>query len=467
MTHYAEMSPEEFRRSGHEVVDWIADYFANIRDVPVLPDMQPGDLVAKLPGSGPEQPEPIDQILEDFRNLIVPASTHWNHPHFHAYFANSAAGAGILAEALSAALNMNHMVWKSSPAGEELEQVVMGWLRDWLGLPPNFFGVIYDTASVSTMHALICAREFVCPEARREGAMSGRLTVYTSEHAHSSVEKGAIAVGFGQDNVRKIPVDAEFRMRPEALRSALEHDLHRGKQPCCIVPTVGTTSTTSIDPVPLIADLAEQAKAWLHVDASFAGSAAIVPEFRWLVDGCSRAQSFVVNPHKWLFTPVDCSAFYTPHPEILKRALSIVPEYLKTSADGTAVNYMDYGVPLGRRFRALKLWFIMRYFGREGVAAILRDHVRWTQDLAQEIAKHPDFELAAPVPLSLICFRYRGTDEQNRTLLERINATRKVFLSHTALNGRFVLRFSVGNVRARRDDLQFAWDIVRDCARGL
>ena len=317
------------------------------------------------------------------------------------------------------------------------------------------------------MHALICAREFVCPEARREGAMSGRLTVYTSEHAHSSVEKGAIAVGFGQDNVRKIPVDAEFRMRPEALRAALEHDVHHGKQPCCIVPTVGTTSTTSIDPVPLVADLAEQCRAWLHVDASFAGPAAIAPEFRWLLNGCARAQSVVINPHKWLFTPVDCSAFYTPHPEILKRALSIVPEYLKTSADGKAVNYMDYGVPLGRRFRALKLWFVLRYFGREGIASILRDHIRWTQELAAEIAAHPDFELAAPVPLSLICFRYRGTDEQNRKLLERINAPRKIFLSHTVLNGRFVLRFSVGNVRTNREDLEFAWAIIRDCARGL
>jgi aromatic-L-amino-acid decarboxylase len=461
------MSPEEFRRAAHEAVDWVADYLATVRDRPVLPRVRPGDLTAQLPPAAPEHGESIHDILRDFRDLIVPATTHWNHPRFHAYFSVSAAAPALIAEMLSATLNVNHMVWKSGPAQAELEQVALGWLRDWLGLPESFFGVIYDTASVSTMHALICAREMVCPEARREGSFGGRLVVYTSEQAHSSAEKGAIAIGIGQDNVRKIPVDAEFRMRADALQEALESDLHRGKQPCCIIPTVGTTSTTSVDPVPAIAAIAERAGAWLHVDASYSGTAAIVPEYRWLLDGCGRAQSIVVNPHKWLFTPVDLSAFYTSRPDILKRALSLVPEYLKTSDDAGAVNFMDYGVPLGRRFRALKLWFVLRWFGRDGVTQILRNHLKWTRELAERIAAHGDFELCAPVPVTLICFRYRGTDEQNRELLDRINASGRAFLSHTVLNGQYVLRLSVGNVRVTPEDLRVTWDTIQSCAAEL
>jgi aromatic-L-amino-acid decarboxylase len=307
----------------------------------------------------------------------------------------------------------------------------------------------------------------VCPEAGREGSAGGRLVVYTSEHAHSSVEKSAIAIGLGQDNVRKIPVDAAFCMRVDALEEAVVSDLHRGKQPCCIVPTVGTTSTTSVDPVAAVAAVAERAGAWLHVDASYSGSGAIVPEYRWLLDGCDRAHSLVVNPHKWLFTPVDLSAFYTSRPDILKRALSVVPEYLKTGEDASALNLMDYGVPLGRRFRALKLWFVLRWFGREGIIQILRNHLAWTHELAAEIEAHPSFELCAPVPVTLICFRYRGTDEQNRELLERINGSGRAFLSHTVLNGRYVLRLSVGNVRAVREDLRITWETVQACSTRL
>jgi len=461
-----DMSPDEFRRAGHAVVDWIAEYLAEIREYPVLPAIQPGDLIRRLPTSGPEKGEPIERLLEDFRALIVPAMTHWNHPRFHAYFSVSASGPGILAEMLTAALNVNHMVWKSSPAASELEQVTLGWLRDWLGLPEGFFGVIYDTASISTMHALVCAREHRSPEARREGSF-GRLTVYTSEQAHSSVEKGAIAVGFGQDNVRKIAVDAEFRMRPEVLREVIEHDVHNGKEPCCIVPTVGTTSTSSIDPVQAIADIAEACGAWLHVDASYAGPAAMAPEFRQILEGCDRADSLVVNPHKWMFTPIDLSAFYTRRPEILRRAFALVPEYLKTSEDARVVNFMDYGVPLGRRFRSLKLWFVMRYFGREGMAEIIRNHVCWARTLAERIAQHADFELSAPVLLSLICFRFRGSDEDNRALLDAINATGKAFLSHTVLNGRFVLRLAIGNIKTTQEDVELVWGVIQDCAAEL
>lgn len=361
------MDAEEFRKYGHEVVDWIADYLADVRDYPVLAQVTPGHLTSELPASGPETGEPMERVLEDFRKLIVPAVTHWNHPRFMAYFSVSASGPGILGEMISAALNVNGMVWKSCPAVVELEQVTLGWVREWMGLPENFTGFIYDTASISTMHAIAAAREMADPEARTEGAgKRGDLVLYTSEHSHSSVEKGAIALGVGQQNVRRIAADPEFRMDPEALRAAVEADVAAGKRPFCVTATCGTTSTTSVDPIARIADVAERYGMWLHVDAAYAGPAAMVPEFRWLLEGASRAQSLVMNPHKWLFTPIDISAFYTTRPDILRRAFSLVPEYLKTAEDPKAVNLMDYGVPLGRRFRALKLWFVLRYYGRRG-----------------------------------------------------------------------------------------------------
>ena len=361
----ADMPPEELRRSGHEVIDWIADYLRDIRELPVLPRVQPGVIRDALPSTAPDHGEEIETILRDFRELIVPANTHWNHPRFHAYFSVSASGPGILAEALTAALNVNHMVWKSSPAGSELELVTLDWLRQWLDLPADYFGMIFDTASISTMHALIAARDFVDPDSRVRGSL-GNLTVYTSEQAHSSVEKGAMAIGMGQANVRKIAVDSEFRMRPAELRSAMQADVNAGRRPCCVVPTTGTTSTSSIDPVKEVVDIGNDFGAWVHIDGAYGGTAAILPEFRPMLDGVERAHSIVVNPHKWLFTPVDCSVLYTREPEVLRRALSLTPEYLRTGQDGSVVNLMEYGVPLGRRFRSLKLWFVMRYFGLEG-----------------------------------------------------------------------------------------------------
>lgn len=461
------MEHEEFRQYGREVVDWITSYLENIRDYPVLPDCRPGDLIDKLPKAGPERGEPMDRVLRDFRELIVPATTHWNHPRFLAYFAVSGSEPGILGEMLTAALNVNGMLWKSSPAVTELEQVTLSWLRQWMGLAPDFFGIIYDTASMSTLHAVAAAREMADPEVRTRGGR-GDLILYTSEHAHSSVEKAGITLGIGQDNIRKIPVDDCFRMRIDLLREAMAADYQAGKKPFCIVPTVGTTSTTSIDPVNAAADLVEQYGAWLHVDAAYGGAAAVVPELQGVMSGAERAHSVVVNPHKWLFTPIDCSILYTARPDILRRAFSLVPEYLKTAEDSTGVvNLMDYGVQLGRRFRALKLWFVLRHFGREGIAAIIRAHLRFAQDLAALIRANPEFEIAAPTPFSVICFRYRGaSDEGNRALLDAVNASGKAFLSHTVLNGRFVLRLAIGNIATTWEDLTEVWQVIQDTAKG-
>lgn len=460
------MNPEEFRRQGHAVVDWIAEYLAHPESYPVLAKVQPGDLIDALPACAPDKGQPMEAILEDFRKLIVPGITHWNHPGFMAYFSITGSGPGILAEALAAALNVNGMLWKTSPAVTELEQVALGWLRQWIGLPPEFFGIVYDTASISTMHAIAAAREKADPEARTRGASPG-LVLYTSEQAHSSVEKGAIAIGIGQQYVRKIGVDDRFRMRTDLLAQAIERDLAAGLRPFCVSATVGTTSTTSVDPVPAIADIAERHNLWLHVDAAYAGAAAILPEFKHILEGAARADSLVTNPHKWLFTPTDFSAFYTRHPDILKRAFSLIPEYLTTAGHPRAVNYMDYGVQLGRRFRALKLWFVLRYYGREGVEAILRSQIAWGQELATLIDADPLFERAAPAPFSVVCFRYRGTDEQNQRLLERINAGGDFFLSHTVLNGRYVLRLAIGNMRTTRDHVLRAWDLIRREAAAL
>jgi len=455
---------QEFRRYGHQVVDWIADYLENIRQYPVLPDVKPGDLIDRLPPAAPECGESMDSILADFERLIVPAVTHWNHPLFFAYFAVSASEPGILGEMLTAALNANGMVWKTCPALTELEQVTLGWLRQWLGLPEEFFGIIYDTASISTLHAIAAAREMADPGARRRGGR-GDLTMYISEHANLSVEKAGMTLGIGQDNIRQIATDDAFRMRVDALHDAMESDRSAGKKPFCVVPTVGTTSTSSIDPVNAIADVAEQYDAWLHVDAAYSGTAAVVPELQSILAGAERAHSVVVNPHKWLFTPIDLSAFYTRKPDILRRAFSLVPEYLKTSEDPRAVNFMDYGVQLGRRFRALKLWFVMRHYGREGIAEMIRSHIRYAQDLAALIRAHPDFEVVAPVPFSLVCFRYRASDEDNRALLEAVNASGKAFLSQTVLNDRFVLRLAIGNLATTWEDVLDAWNLVQQAAK--
>ena len=451
---------DDFRSAAHEAVNWVSEYLEDPRRYPVFPQVKPGDLTDSLPPSAPANGEPFDVILKDFEKLIIPAVTHWNHPGFMAYFACTGSTPAIIAEMLIAALNTNGIHWATSPALTELEQVTLGWLRQWLGLPDEFFGIIYDTASVSTLHAIAAARELADPDARENG---GRpyLTLYTSEQAHSSVEKDAIALGIGRRNVRKIPVDAHFRMRVDALEEAIQRDLAAGKRPFCVVATVGTTSTTSVDPVPAIADLAEKHGLWLHVDAAYAGGAAIVPEFRHLFAGVDRAQSVVMNAHKWLFTPMDLSVFYTRRPDILRRAFSLVPEYLKTEEDPRAINLMDYAIPLGRRFRALKLWFVMRYFGREGICTAIRSHVAMARKFSGWVGGDQRFERMAPNPLSVVCFRFKGTDEENKAILDSVNASGKVFLSHTMLNGKFTIRLAIGNLGTGREDVELAWDLIQ------
>src|SRR5438093_5687343 len=404
-----DMPAEEFRRFGHEIVDWIADYFERIEDLPVLAQVEPGELKAQLPSDPPESGESMETILADVDRLIVPALTHWSHPSFFAYFATSTSAPGIFGELLSAAFDVKSMLWRTSPASTELEEVTLDWLRQMIGLDAGMSGFIYDTASVSSMHAIAAAREGVELRIREEG-MSGRedlplLRVYASEQAHSSIDKGIITLGLGQRALRKIPTDSEFRMDPKALAEAIDEDKRNGMLPFCVVATVGTTSTSSVDPVPAIVEICEKHAIWLHVDAAYAGSAAIVPELRNILDVCDRADSLVLHPHRCLFTHFDLSVLYCRHLDLLRRAFSLVPEYLRTPEQEKVRSGSDYGIQLGRRFRALKLWMIIRYFGHEGLAARIREHCRLAKLFASWIEESPDWELLAPVPFSLVCFR--------------------------------------------------------------
>ncbi|HET9479153.1 MAG TPA: pyridoxal-dependent decarboxylase, partial [Pyrinomonadaceae bacterium] len=448
-----DMNSEEFRRFGHELIDWIAAYFDRIEALPVLPPIQPGDLKTQLPAAPPQTGEPMEQIVADLDHLIVPALTHWNHPSFFAYFATSTSGPGILGELLAAAFDNKAMLWRTSPASTELEEVTLDWLRQMMGLDPGMIGIIYDTASVSSMHAIAAAREGVEQRIREDG-MSGRpdlplLRVYASEQAHSSIEKAVITLGLGQRGLRKIPTDRDFRMDAKALAAAIEEDKRDGYLPFCIVATVGTTSTSSIDPVPEIIPIGEQHAMWLHVDAAYAGSAAIVPEFKSILAGCERADSLVTNPHKWLFTPFDLSVLYCRHLDLLKHAFSLVPEYLRTPEQEKVRNGSDYGIQLGRRFRALKLWMVIRYFGHEGLAARIREHCRLADLFAAWVEESADWELLAPHPLALVCFRAcpsslpeNELDALNEAIMHGVNSSGRALLSHTRLNDKLTLRLS-------------------------
>jgi aromatic-L-amino-acid decarboxylase len=472
-----DMSGEDFRRVGHELIDWIADYFEHIEDLPVLAQIEPGDLKSQLPAAPPQQGEPMQQIVADVDRLIVPALTHWSHPSFFAYFATSTSAPGIFGELLSAAFDNKAMLWRTSPASTELEEVTLDWLRQMMGLDAGMTGIIYDTASVSSMHAIAAAREGVELRIREEG-MSGRqnlplLRVYVSEQAHSSIEKGVITLGLGQRALRKIPVDSEFRMDASALAAAIEEDKANGMVPFCIVATVGTTSTSSIDPIPEIVPICEKHVMWLHVDAAYAGSAAVVPELRHVLAGCERADSLAVNPHKWLFTPFDLSVLYCRHMDLLRRAFSLVPEYLRTPEQENVRSGSDYGVQLGRRFRALKLWMVIRYFGHEGLAARIREHCRLAKLFASWVEADPNWELMAPLPLALVCFRAcpeigggsmreARLDILNEAIMHGVNATGKALLSHTKLNDKLTLRLSIGNIRTTEKHVRQVWELLNE-----
>lgn len=472
-----DLPSRELLRHGSAALAWLAEYLDHPERYPVLSQLSPGDVAAVLPASPPVKGEPMEAILADFERTIVPGITHWNHPSFFAYFAISASVPGIVGELLAAGLDVNGMLWKTSPAATELEQVTLDWLRQMMGLEGGWFGIICDTASISTMLALAAAREARPGLAVRERGLAGRsdlprMRVYCSEHAHSSVDKAAMALGIGHENVVKIEADAEYRMIPGRLAAAIDADRGAGYLPVACVATVGTTSTTSIDPVAPIAALCREHDIWLHVDAAYGGAAALVPELQHVMDGVDQADSLVVNPHKWMFTPVDCSALYTRRPEVLRRAFSLVPEYLTTAHDGDAVNLMDYGVQLGRRFRALKLWMVLRAFGTEGLAARIREHCALAREFAQWVEAEPDWEVAAPVPFSLVCFRYAraGQDEEaltaiNAAIMESVNASGEAFLSHTRLGNRFVLRLALGNLRTERVHVARVWELLRDAGQ--
>lgn len=466
----------EFRRAGYQIIDWIAEYLDHPERYPVLSQVAPGDIKRGLPEAAPASPESIDAILRDFREQIIPGITHWNHPGFFAYFGISGSAPGILGELLMAALNVNAMMWRTSPAATELEERVLDWLRQMLGLPPSFEGVIMDTASISSMLAIAAARQRVPGLDVRRRGLSGRsdcprLRAYVSDQTHSSVEKGAIILGLGQENVIKIASDDRFQMDVGELERAVAHDREAGYLPFFVCATVGTTSTTSVDPVAAIAAVAARHELWLHVDGAYGGIAAILPERREVFAGIEGADSVVVNPHKWLFTPIDLSAFYTRHLETLREAFSLVPEYLRSAAtdSGQVRDYMDYGVQLGRRFRALKLWMVIRRFGVDGLAARIREHIRLAQLCADWIDDSGHFERLAPVPFSTVCFRAHpeGCDEAtldaiNERLLNAVNDRGQVFLSHTRLNGRYALRLAIGNIRSDQAAVAQAWNQLQE-----
>jgi aromatic-L-amino-acid decarboxylase len=439
-------NPDEFRAAGHRMIDWVADYLGGIDDYDVLSRVQPGDIAKQFAAAPDENGRPYDELLADFQSKIVPGITHWNHPAFFAYFSITGSQAGILAELLTAALNANGMLWRTSPSLTELETVTLGWLRDTLGLPSNLFGIINDTASINSFLALAAAREATGLDIRRKG-MTGRglppLRVYCSDQAHSSIEKGALALGVGADGVIKIESDDAFRMKPEALEAALARDRAAGALPMAIVATAGTTSTASVDPVRRIGEIAAREEVWFHVDAAYAGSATICPEYRWLWDGVEYADSIITNPHKWLFTPIDFGVLYTRKPDVLRETFSLVPEYLKTP-DTAEINYMDYGLQLGRRFRALKLWMVFEHYGIERLRNVIRDQIGFAERLAEELQKIDGVELLAPQSFSVVVFR-KGSDEETAAIMERMNASGQLFVSHTKLKGKYGIRVAIGN----------------------
>ncbi len=471
------MKDESFRRHAHAFVDWMADYLEGVERYPVLARTRPGEIAARLPDAPPEAGEPIEAIFRDFQEILLPGITHWQHPGFHAFFPANSSPPSVLAEMLTATLGVQGMIWQTSPAATELETRVLDWLRQMIGLPRGFAGVIQDTASAATLCALLTARERATGWEGNAAGLDGKgaFTVYCSAEAHSSVDKAVRIAGLGDAGLRKIPTDAAFAMRPEALERAIAEDRAAGRRPLAVVATLGTTGASGFDPLGPVGAICRREDLWLHVDAAWAGSALVLPETRWMIEGVDAADSFVFNPHKWLFTNFDCSAYFVRDSEALVRTFAITPEYLKTDEDAEVVNYRDWGIALGRRFRALKLWFVIRNFGVEGLAARIREHIAMAQDIAAEIDASPDFEILAPARLALFCFRYRpegaapgaALDDLNARMLAALNASGRVYLTHTRIDGAYAIRFCVGQTYTERRHVEAAWEQIQTTARGL
>lgn len=471
------MDYSEFRHHAHQLADWMADYLEHIAQYDVKPQIQPGDIKSRLPESAPQGAEPFQKIFEDYKRTILPGITHWQHPQFFAYFPTGASEPSILAEMLTATLGAQCMIWQTSPAAEELEERMMEWLRDMMGLPRSFTGVIQDSSSSATLVALLTSREHKTGYAINQRGFSKTETfrIYASGQAHSSVDKGVKIGGFGIDNLVKIATDSHFAMEPAALEKAILADIEKGFIPLCVVSTIGTTSSTAIDPILPIGKICRKYGCWHHIDASYAGTALLLPEMRWMSEGMELADSYVVNPHKWMFTNFDCSAYFVQDTRALINTFSILPEYLKTPEDKLVNNYRDWGIPLGRRFRALKLWFVIRSYGIEGLEGKLRLHLaigRWLKD---QILQHPLFELMAPVPLNLVCFRFKpdgiGDEEQldklNQQLLEKLNASGKILLTQTRLNDKYVIRFVSGQTHTTLENVSHGWALIQAAAHEL
>jgi len=465
------MDTQSFRKYGHDFIDWLADYFENIEKYPVKPNVQPGEIIRQFPVSPPHSGEPMDEIFHDFQTKVIPGITHWQHPGWMAYFPANNSPESVLAELLTAGLGAQCMIWQTSPAAAELEERVMDWLRQMIGLPETFTGVIQDTASTATLCALLTAREKATGLQSNQKGIQKKLRVYASTESHSSIEKGVKIAGYGKENLRIIPTDEAFAMDPLALEQAIEEDLAAGYLPACVVAAIGSTSSMAMDPVDAIAAICKKYHIWLHVDAAFAGTAAVVPELRGFMKGTEHADSFVFNPHKWMLTNFDCTAYFVQDPGMLIQTFEVHPEYLKTAADQQVKNYRDWGIPLGRRFRALKLWFVIRSYGVEGIQAMVREHVRLAALFAEWIKDDPRFEIMAPVQLSLVCFRLNpgnNTEEQltnlNQELLQKINSNGDVFMTHTSLRGKYTIRLALGSRTTEERHVKRAWEIVQQAA---
>lgn len=469
------LSPDEFTKYGELFLSWIADYHRRVEALPVLSRVKPGEISAKLPLLPPLKGEPISNILKDLDEIVLPGITHWQSPYFFGYFPANTSPPSILAELVSSGLGVQGMLWATSPACTEIEMVMMEWVLQMMGLPKRFSfkngggGVIQDSASSATLCAILCARERATNYRSNKYGCNGRLVAYTSTQGHSSIEKGIKIAGIGSENLRFIEVDENYAMIPEALERAIKMDIERGLIPTIVCATIGTTSTTAIDPVDKIGEICRKYNIWLHIDGAMAGSAAICPEFRYMFKGLEYADSYCFNPHKWLLTNFDCDCFYVADRNALINTFSITPEYLKNqvSMSGEVVDYRDWQVPLGRRFRALKLWFVIRHYGVEGLQAFIRHHVGLAQEFASWIQQSDDFELCAPVPLNLVCFRHKSDNEFNEKLLNKINHSGEIFLTHTKLSGKFILRMCIGQTYTQRHHVQKGWEVIKRCAREL